>query len=120
MAFLLSINGNRAIFGTYGAVCIIQIRKLSPKWKDVMRKIISLLLVLAVMTIGMPMTFAAEDQEQTIEQTIEGSVKKDDTNAGKITHIISLEGVIFVSAVALGFLAMASSDNGGTTTPTHE
>jgi Tfp pilus assembly protein PilO len=98
----------------------IQIRKLSDKWKDVMKKIISLLLVLAVMTIGMPMTFAAEDQEQTIEQTIEGSVQKDHTKARKITDVISLEAIIFVSAAALGFLAMASSDNGGGTTPTHE
>jgi hypothetical protein len=98
----------------------IQIRKLSDKWKDVMKKIISLLLVLAVMTIGMPMTFAAEDQEQTIEQTIEGSVQKDDTKARKITDVISFEAIIFVSAAALGFLAMASSDNGGSTTPTHE
>jgi putative cell wall-binding protein len=85
-----------------------------------MKKIISLLLILAVMTIGMPMTFAAEDQEQTVDQVVEGNVPKDDTTARKITDIISLEGVIFVSAVALGFLAMASSDNGGGTTPTHE
>jgi hypothetical protein len=93
-----------------------QIRKLSDKWKESMKKIISLLMILAVITAGVPMTFAAEDQR--VDPVVQGGVQKDNKKV-KISELISREGVIFLSAVALGFLAMASSGNGGSTTPSH-
>jgi hypothetical protein len=81
-----------------------------------MKKIISLLVIIAVMIVEVPMTLAAEEQkiDQPDKEVVEqGSV------LSSVRDSIGTEGVIFLSAAALSLLAIAASNNNGITTPSH-